>query len=86
MASSTLFQKLPRSPNFCAASFASNISLNIALVLAIPDSSVIALNIEYLGSDISPNNFLMTAGGSPVVSIISFTNLPPGRSSKVLFK
>ena len=86
LASLELFQKLPRSPNSCAATFVSNISLNIALVLAIPDNSVIELNIEYLGSDISPSNFLITAGGSPVVSIISFINLLPGRSSSVLFK
>ena len=77
-------QKLPLAPCACAAALVSNISLNIALDLAIPDSSVIALNIEYLGSFISPNSFLITCGGAPVLSITSSTNFPPGKSVKVL--
>ena len=82
-ASSIEFQKEPLPPAACILALVSNISLYIALTLAIPDSSVIALNIEYLGSVNSPNNFFITSGGAPVFSIISFTNLPPGKSSKV---
>ena len=76
-------QKLPLPPCACTAALVSNISLNIALDLARPDNSVIALNVEYLGSFISPNSFLITCGGAPVLSIISSTNLPPGKSVKV---
>ena len=79
-ASAFVFQKDPFSPLACAALLESNISLNIALILAMPDNSVIALNIPYLGSDISPIKSLITFGGAPVLSIISFINFSPGKS------
>ena len=83
LASCLEFQNDPLPPAACVAALVSNISLYIALVLAMPDNSVIALKTEYLGSFISPINFLITAGGAPVFSINLVTNFSPGKSSKV---
>jgi len=69
---SSVSQKKPLPPPCCTFVFCAATSSKYVAVLATADKFVIALNIEYLGSSISPNSCLNTL-------------LPlPGMPSKVL--
>ena len=73
-ASDALFQKLPVPPFDCIEAFWSANCFNIALILATPDNSVIALKIAYLGSLTSPKSSLTSLLGNPVESTILNAN------------